>query len=140
MDNFKGICDRIINENLSGKFITRNGLVYNVNSLTVTYTDESKSIAKLYPIHIDALGTYTERGSVYSKSDSNFDIICFIPDDKQSNEELIDKNEELIDKFETWLYDNFTDRRDEWDKIDGVSCVFDSFKEMMENFEKHFKN
>lgn len=132
MDNFKGICDRIINENLNGKFITRNGLVYNVNSLTVTYTDESKSIAKLYPIHIDALGTYTERGSVYAKSDSDFDIVCFIPDDKQNNEEL-------IDKFEDWLNYNFTDRRDEWDKIDGVSCVFDSFKEMMENFEKHFK-
>lgn len=133
MDNFKGICDRIINENLSGKFITRNGLVYNVNSLTVTYTDESTTIAKLYPIRIDALGTYTERGSVYAKSDSNFDIICFIPDDKQNNEEL-------IDKFEDWLNYNFTDRRDEWDKIDGVSCAFDSFKEMMENFEKHFKN
>lgn len=132
MDNFKGICDRIINENLSGKFITRNGLVYNVNSLTVTYTDESTTIAKLYPIRIDALGTYTERGSVYAKSDSNFDIICFIPDDKQNNEEL-------IDKFEDWLNYNFTDRRDEWDKIDGVSCAFDSFKEMMENFEKTFR-
>lgn len=133
MDNFKEICDRIINENLSGKFITRNGHVYNVNSLTVTYTDESRSIAKLYPIHIVGLGTCTERGSVYLNSDSNFDIICFIPDDKQSNEEL-------IDKFEEWLNNNFTDRRDEWDKIDGVSCVFDSFNEMMENFEKHFKN
>lgn len=132
MDNFKGICDRIINENLSGKFITRNGLVYNVNSLTVTYTDKSKSIAELYPIHIDALGTYTERGSVFSQSDSGFDIICFIPEDKQNDEEL-------IDKFETWLYDNFTDRRDEWDKFDGVYCGFDSFKEMMENFEKTFR-
>lgn len=133
MNNFKGICDRIINENLSGKFITRNGLVYNVNSLTVTYTDKSRSVAKSYPIHIDALGTYTERGSVYLDSDSDFDIVCFIPDDNQNNEEL-------IDKFEDWLNYNFTDRRDEWDKIDGVSCVFDSFKEMMENFAKHFRN
>lgn len=132
MDNFKGICDRIINENLSGKFITRNGFVYNVNSLTVTYTDKSRSVAKSYPIQIDALGTYTESGSVYSHSDSNFDIICFIPDDKQNNEEL-------IDKFEEWLNYNFTDRRDEWDKIDGVSCGFDSFNEMMENFEKTFR-
>lgn len=133
MDNFKGICDRIINENLNGKFITRNGLVYNVNSLTVTYTDKSKSIAELYPIHIVGLGTYTERGSVFSKSDSSFDIICFIPEDAKIYEEL-------IDKFETWLYDNFTDRRDEWDKIDGVYCGFDSFNEMIENFEKHFRN
>lgn len=39
MDNFKEICDKIINENLSGKFITQNGHVYNVNSLTVIYTD-----------------------------------------------------------------------------------------------------
>ena len=133
MDNFKGICDRIINENLSGKFITRNGFVYNVNNLTVSYTDESRSIAKLYPIHVDGLGTYSERGSVYQHSESNFDIISFIPDDTQNNEEL-------IDKFETWLYKNFTDRRDEWDKIDGVYCGFESFNEMMENFEKHFKN
>ena len=133
MDNFKGICDRIINENLNGKFITRNGLVYNVYSLTVTYTDKSKSIAELYPIHVEGLGIYSERGSVYQHSESNFDIISFIPDDTQNNEEL-------IDKFETWLYKNFTDRRDEWDKIDGVYCGFDSFNEMMENFEKHFKN
>ena len=133
MDNFKGICDRIINENLNGKFITRNGFVYNVNNLTVTYTDKSKSIEKLYPIRVEGLGTYSERGSVYQHSDSNFDIISFIPDDKQDNKEL-------IDKFETWLYNNFTDRRDEWNKIDGGSCVFDSFNEMMENFEKHFKN
>ena len=132
MDNFKGICDRIINENLSGKFITRNGFVYNVNNLTVSYTDESRSIAKLYPIHVDGLGTYSERGSVYQHSESNFDIISFIPDDTQNNEEL-------IDKFETWLYKNFTDRRDEWDKIDGVYCGFDSFNEMMENFEKTFR-
>ncbi len=133
MDNFKGICDRIINENLSGKFITRNGFVYNVNNLTVSYTDESRSIAKLYPIHVEGLGTYSERGSVYQHSDSNFDIISFIPDDTQNNEEL-------IDKFETWLYKNFTDKRDEWDKIDGVYCGFDSFNEMMENFEKTFRN
>lgn len=132
MDNFKGICDRIINENLSGKFITRNGFVYNVNNLTVSYTDKSRSIAKLYPIHVEGLGTYSERGSVYQHSESNFDIISFIPDDTQNNEEL-------IDKFETWLYKNFTDRRDEWDKIDGVYCGFDSFNEMIENFEKHFK-
>lgn len=132
MDNFKGICDRIINENLSGKFITRNGFVYNVNNLTVSYTDESRLLAKSYPIDIVALGTYTESGSVFLNSDSNFDIICFIPDDRQNNEEL-------IDKFETWLYKNFTDRRDEWDKIDGVYCGFDSFNEMIENFEKHFK-
>ena len=132
MDNFKGICDRIINENLSGKFITRNGFVYNVNNLTVTYTDKSRSVAKSYPIHIEALGTYTENGSVYSHSDSNFDIICFIPDDKQNNEEL-------IDKFETWLDKNFTDKRDEWDNIDGVYCGFDSFNEMIENFEKTFR-
>ena len=133
MDNFKGICDRIINENLSGKFITRNGFVYNVNNLTVSYTDESRSIAKLYPIHVDGLGTYSERGNVYQHSDSNFDIISFIPDDTQNNEEL-------IDKFETWLYKNFTDKRDEWDNIDGVYCGFDSFYEMIENFEKHFRN
>lgn len=132
MDNFKEICDRIINENLSGKFITRNGFVYNVNSLTVTYTDKSRSVAKSYPIHIDGLGTYTERGSVYSNSDSNFDVICFIPDDNQNNEEL-------IDKFEEWLNYNFTDRRDEWDKIDGVYCGFDSFNEMIDNFNKTFK-
>ena len=132
MDNFKGICDRIINENLSGKFITRNGFVYNVNNLTVSYTDESRSIAKLYPIHVDGLGTYSERGNVYQHSDSNFDIISFIPDDTQNNEEL-------IDKFETWLYKNFTDKRDEWDNIDGVYCGFDSFYEMIENFEKHFR-
>lgn len=133
MDNFKGICDRITNENLSGKFITRNGFVYNVNSLTVSYTDESRPIAKLYPIHVDGLGTYTGRGSVYQDSDSDFDIICFIPEDKQNNEEI-------IDKFEEWLNKNFTDRRDEWDNIDGVYCGFDSFNEMMENFEKHFKD
>lgn len=132
MDNFKGICDRIINENLSGKFITRNGFVYNVNSLTVSYTDESRSIAKLYPIHVEGLGTYSEIGTVYQHSDSTFDIISFIPDDKQNNEEL-------IDKFEDWLNYYFTDRRDEWDKIDGVSCGFDSFNEMMENFEKTFR-
>ena len=132
MDNFKGICDRIINKNLSGKFITRNGFVYNANNLTVTYTDESRSIAKLYPIHVEGLGTYSERGSVYQHSDSNFDIISFIPDDKQNNEEL-------IDKFETWLDKNFTDKRDEWDNIDGVYCVFDSFNEMIENFDKTFK-
>jgi hypothetical protein len=99
----------------------------------VSYTDESRSIAKLYPIHVNGLGTYSERGSVYQHSDSNFDIISFIPDDTQNNEEL-------INKFETWLYKNFTDRRDEWDKIDGVYCGFDSFKEMIENFEKHFRN
>lgn len=132
MDNFKGICDRIINENLSGKFITRNGFVYNANNLTVAYTDESRSIAKLYPIHVEGLGTYSEKGSVYQHSDSNFDIISFIPDDTQNNEEL-------IDKFETWLYKNFTDKRDEWDNIDGVYCGFDSFYEMIENFEKHFR-
>lgn len=129
MDNFKEICDRIINQNLSGKFITRNGLVYNVNSLTVTYTDESRLLSKSYPIDIAELGTYTESGSVFLNSDSNFDIICFIPDDKQNNAEL-------VDKFEEWLNYNFTDRRDEWDKIDGVYCVFDSFNKMMENFKK----
>lgn len=133
MDKFKEICDRIINENLSGKFITRNGNVYNVNSLNVTYTDESWLLSKSYPIDIDVLGTYTESVSVFLNSDSNFDIICFIPDDNQNNEEL-------IDKFEEWLNYNFTDRRDEWDKIDGVYCVFDSFNEMMENFKKNFKN
>lgn len=132
MDNFKEICDRIINENLSGKFITRNGNIYNVNSLTVTYTDKSRSIAMSYPIRIDGLGTYTERGSVYSHSDSNFDIICFIPDDKQNNEEL-------IDKFEEWLNKNFTNQLDEWDIIDGVYCVFDSFDSMIDNFNKTFK-
>jgi hypothetical protein len=126
MDNFKGICDRIINENLSGKFITRNGRIYDVNSFTVTYTDKSRSIAMSYPIRIEALGTYTERGTVYSHSDSNFDIICFIPDDKQNNEEL-------IDKFEEWLNKNFTDN------IDGVCCVFDSFDAMIDNFNKTFK-
>lgn len=98
----------------------------------MTYTDESRLLAKSYPIDIVALGTYTESGSVFLNSDSNFDIICFIPDDRQNNEEL-------IDKFEEWLNYNFTDRRDEWDKIDGVYCGFDSFNEMMENFEKHFK-
>jgi hypothetical protein len=107
--------------------------VYNVNNLTVTYTDKSRSIAKLYPIHVEGLGTYSERGSVYQHSESNFDIISFIPDDTQNNEEL-------IDKFETWLYKNFTDKRDEWDNIDGVYCGFDSFNEMIENFEKHFRN
>lgn len=133
MDNFKEICDRIINENLSGKFITRNGNVYNVNSLNVTYTNKGWPIEKSYPIYIVELGTYTESGSVFLNSDSNFDIICFIPDDNQNNEEL-------IDKFEEWLNYNFTDRRDKWDKIDGVYCVFDSFNEMMENFKKNFKN
>lgn len=132
MDNFKGICDRIINENLNGKFVTRNGFIYNANNLTVTYTDESRSTAKSYPIHIDALGTYTETGTVYSHSDSNFDIISFIPDDTQNNEGL-------IDKFEMWLDKNFANKLDEWDNIDGVSCVFDSYNDMIENFEKTFK-
>lgn len=135
MNNFKEICDKIINENLSGKFITRNGNVYTVNSSTVNYTTctgSDVSIANTYPIYIDTLGIYTENGSVYNHSVSEFDIIAFITDNKQNNEEL-------IDKFEEWLYDNFTDRRDEWDKIDGVYCGFDSFNEMIENFEKHFK-
>lgn len=96
MDNFKEICDRIINQNLSGKFITRNGFVYNVNSLNVTYTNKDWSIEKSYPIYIVELGTYTESGNVFLNSDSNFDIICFIPNDNQNNEEL-------IDKFEEWL-------------------------------------
>lgn len=134
MNNFKEICDRIINENVSGKFITRNGNVCNVNSLTVTYTTYTGvevSIAESYPIYIDTLGIYTENGSVYTNDVSNFDIVAFIPDNQN--------NEELIDKFEEWLNKNFTDRRDEWDKIDGVSCVFDSFNEMLDNFYKTFK-
>ena len=134
MNNFKEICDKIICEKLSGKFITRNGNVHNVNSRTVTYTtySEDESIANTYPIYIDTLGIYTENGSIYTHSDSEFDIIAFIPDNKQNYEEL-------IDKFEAWLYDNFTDRRDEWDKIDGVYCGFDSFNEMIDNFNKKFK-
>lgn len=135
MNNFKEICDKIINENLSGKFITRNGKVHNVNSRTVTYTayrGEDELIANTYPIYIDTLGIYTENGSVYIHCDSDFDITAFIPDNKQNDKEL-------IDKFETWLYDNFTDRRDEWDKIDGVYCGFDSFNEMIDNFNKTFK-
>lgn len=135
MNNFKEICDKIINENLSGKFITRNGNVYNVNNLTVTYTTYSgkdESIAKLYPFYIDTLGTYTENGNVYINDDSNFDIVAFITDDNKNNEEL-------IDKFEDWLIKNFTNKLDEWDKIDGVSCVFDSFNEMIDNFYKTFK-
>lgn len=135
MNNFKEICDKIINENLSGKFITRNGHVYDVNSLTViytTYSGKDESMAELYPIYIDTLGTYTENGSVYINDDSDFDIVAFIPDNKQNDKEL-------IDKFEKWLYNNFTDKLDEWDKIDGVSCGFDSFKEMIDNFNKTFK-
>lgn len=135
MKNFKEICDKIINEKLSSKFIIRNGNVHNVNSSTVTYTTYSgkdESIANTYPIYIDTLGTYTETGSVYTHSDSEFDIIAFIPDNNQNDEEL-------IDKFETWLYNNFTDKLDEWDKIDGVYCGFDSFKEMIDNFYKTFK-
>lgn len=135
MNNFKEICDKIINENLSGKFITRNGNVYNVNSLTViytTYSGKDESMAELYPIYIDTLGTYTENGNVYINDDSDFDIVAFIPDNNQNNKEL-------IDKFEKWLYNNFTDKLDEWDKIDGVSCGFDSFKEMIDNFNKTFK-
>ena len=47
--------------------------------------------------------------------------------------------EELIDKFEKWLCDNFTNIYDECLRIDGVSCRFDSFGEMMKDFDKTFK-